>query len=84
MGSSDYGGYSSPVTGSLIGKALAAPSASVAAGWWSQAERQIMTDAATVPVDYQKWFLYHSSAVHGCRFWWPDLNCDPTNVWLSS
>ena len=36
-----------------------------------------MTDAATVPVDYQKWFLYHSSAVHGCSFWWPDLNCDP-------
>jgi ABC-type transport system substrate-binding protein len=84
VGSTDYGGYSSPVTGSFVAKALAAPSVSSAAGWWSQAERQIMTDAATVPVDYQKWFLYHSSAVHGCSFWWPDLNCDPTNIWLSS
>ena len=83
-GSFDYGGYSSPVTDSLISRALAAPSVAAGAGLWSQAERQILGDAATVPVDFQKWPIYHSSAVHGCSFWWVDVNCDPTNVWLSS
>jgi ABC-type transport system substrate-binding protein len=83
-GSVDYGGYSSAVTDALISKALAAPTASAGAGSWSGAERQILTDAATVPVDYQRWPVYHSSAVHGCIFWWYDLNCDPTNVWLSA
>jgi ABC-type transport system substrate-binding protein len=82
-GSNDFGGYSNPVTNSLISKALVAPSLSTSAGLWSQAERQIMSDAAAIPVEYQKWPVYHSSAVHGCTFWWFDLNCDPTNVWLS-
>ena len=82
--SNDYGGYSSPVTDSLISRALAVRSVAAGAGLWSQAERQIVDDAATVPVDYQKWPIYHSSAVHGCSFWWVDVNCDPTNVWLSS
>lgn len=83
-GSNDFGGYSSPVTTSLISKALAASSAGVSTGLWSQAERQVLSDAAAVPVEYQKWPVYHSSAVHGCTFWWFGLNCDPTNVWLSS
>ncbi len=80
----DYGGYSSPATNSTISKALAAESASVAAGLWAQAQRQIINDAATVPLDYLTWPIYHSSALHGCNFWWVSFNCDPTNVWLSS
>ncbi|HXW81019.1 MAG TPA: ABC transporter substrate-binding protein [Acidimicrobiales bacterium] len=83
-GSPDYGGYSSPVTDATIAKALATPNAAIGASLWSQAERQILADAATVPVDFEKWPIYHASAVHGCVFWWYDLNCDPTNVWLSS
>ena len=83
-GSNDFGGYSSPVTNSLISKALGAPDLTAAAKLWSQAERQIMSDSAAIPVEYQKWPVYHSIAVHGCTFWWFDLNCDPTNVWLSS
>ena len=83
-GSNDFGGYSSPVTDSIVSKALAAPSSSASAALWSQAERQIMHDVAAVPVEYQKWPVYHSSAVHGCTFWFPGLNCDPTNIWLSS
>ena len=83
-GSNDFGGYSSPVTNSLISKALGAPDLTAAAKLWSQAERQIMSDSAAIPVEYQKWPVYHSSAVHGCTFWWFDLDCDPTNVWLSS
>ena len=43
-----------------------------------------MSDAATVPLDYLTWPIYHSPAVHRCNFWWVSLNCDPTNVWLSS
>ena len=42
-----------------------------------------MKDAAVVPVNVQKWPIFHSSAVHGCNFFWFGLNCDPTNVWLS-
>jgi ABC-type transport system substrate-binding protein len=82
-GSNDFDGYNSPATNSLISKALAAPTLSQSAAFWSQAERQILSDAAAVPVEYQKWPVYHSSAVHGCTFWWWGLNCDPTNVWLS-
>ena len=83
-GSNDFGGYNDPKTDALINKALAAPSVAAAGSSWSQAERQIMSDVAAVPVEYQKWPVYHSSAVHGCTFWWFGLNCDPTNVWLSS
>jgi ABC-type transport system substrate-binding protein len=82
-GSNDFGGYNDPKTDSLINKALAAPSESTGAGLWSQAERQIMGDVGAIPVVYQKWAVYHSSAVQGCTFWWFGLNCDPTNVWLS-
>jgi ABC-type transport system substrate-binding protein len=82
-GSNDFGGYNDPKTDTLINKALAATSGSTSAGLWSQAERQIMNDVAAVPVEYQKWPVYHSSAVHGCTFWFFGLNCDPTNVWLS-
>jgi peptide/nickel transport system substrate-binding protein len=82
-GSADYGGYSSPATDSLIARALAAESASIGAGLWAQAQRQIMGDAATVPLDYLSWPTYHSSRVQGCNFWWVSLNCDPTNIRLS-
>jgi hypothetical protein len=41
-----------------------------------------MKDAATVPVEIQKETAYHSSRVQGCQFFFWDLNCDPTNVWL--
>ena len=82
-GYSDFGGYSSPVTDSIINRALSAPNNAVAAVRWSQAERQVLADAAAVPMVYENATMYHSSAVHGCNYWWGDGNCDPTNVWLS-
>jgi len=82
-GSNDFGGYNSPKTNSLINKALAAPTLSKSAALWSEAERNILADVGAIPVEYQKWPVFHSSAVHGCTFWWWGLNCDPTNVWLS-
>jgi ABC-type transport system substrate-binding protein len=81
-GASDYAGYNSPVVTGLIDKALAAPSQAAAAKLWSQASEQTMKDAATVPLNAQKWPVYHSSKVQGCSFFWYTLSCDPTNVWL--
>jgi ABC-type transport system substrate-binding protein len=82
-GSSDYGGYDSPVTNGLVDQALSAKSPAQAASLWRQTNAQLMKDAATVPVEIQKFTVYHSSKVQGCLFWFYDLNCDPTNVWLT-
>ena len=81
-GSSDFGGYNSPILNGLVAKALTASTPAAAASYWRQANAQIMKDAAVVPVEIQKWPLYHSSRLQGCVFWIPDLNCDPTNVWI--
>jgi peptide/nickel transport system substrate-binding protein len=81
-GSSDYSGYNSPIFNGYLSKALTAPSPAVAATYWQKANAQIMKDAATVPVEFQKYPAYHSSRVQGCTFFFLDLNCDPTNVWL--
>lgn len=82
-GASDYSGYNSVAVNADIAKALAASSQSAAAQWWAKADELAMSDAALVPVNDYKWPLFHSSRVHGCTFWVDDLNCDPTNVWLS-
>jgi peptide/nickel transport system substrate-binding protein len=81
-GASDYSGYNSPVTTSLINKALTAPSQAAATKLWSQANIQTMKDAATVPLNSQKWPVYRSSRVQGCNFFFFALSCDPTNVWV--
>jgi len=81
-GSSDFGGYNSPVTNRFVDRALTAPSADAAAAAWQKANAQIMKDAAVVPIEFQKFTAYHSSRVQGCVFWFFDINCDPTNVWL--
>jgi peptide/nickel transport system substrate-binding protein len=82
-GSNDFGGYNSPAVDADIAHALGASSLSVAAGWWAKADELAMTDAAMVPINDYKWPVFHSSRVHGCYFWVDDLNCDPTNIWLS-
>jgi ABC-type transport system substrate-binding protein len=82
-GSNDFDGYTSTTVQNFIAKALSAPSVSASDANWQQAEEAAMKDVAVVPVNVQKWPIYHSSAVHGCNFFWFGLNCDPTNVWLS-
>ncbi|HEU5418568.1 MAG TPA: ABC transporter substrate-binding protein [Streptosporangiaceae bacterium] len=82
-GSNDFGGYTSSTVQKFIDNALAAPNAAAANTAWQQADAAAMKDAALVPVNVQKWPIFHSSAVHGCNFFWFGLNCDPTNVWLS-
>jgi peptide/nickel transport system substrate-binding protein len=81
-GSSDYGGYSSPVTNGFVEKALTAKSPAQAGTYWRKANAQVMKDAAIVPVEIQKWTVFHSSKVQNCIFYFLSLNCDVTQVWL--
>jgi len=82
-GSSDFGGYNSPTTDRLVNQALTASSQAAAQTAWQKANAQIMRDAAAVPIEFQKFTAFHSSRLQGCVFWFFDINCDPTNVWLS-
>jgi ABC-type transport system substrate-binding protein len=82
-GSNDFDGFTNTTVQSFIAKALAAPSVSASDTYWQQADAAGMKDVAVVPINVQKWPIYHSSALHGCNFFWFGLNCDPTNVWLS-
>jgi len=81
-GSSDFGGYNSPATNGFVDKALTATSPAQAATYWRKANAQLMKDAATVPLEIQKWAVFHSSKVQNCIFYFLSLNCDTTQVWL--
>jgi ABC-type transport system substrate-binding protein len=81
-GSSNYGGYNSPVANRFVNNALTAKSRAQAATYWRRANAQVMKDAATVPVEIQKWTVFHSTKVQNCTFMFLSLNCDVTQVWL--
>jgi peptide/nickel transport system substrate-binding protein len=80
----DYGDYNSAKLNSYIDKALSATSTSQATTYWQDAAKQIMADAAVVPIAAQKVSIYHSSRLRNCYFNVWTENCDVTNVWLSS
>ncbi|HUC26193.1 MAG TPA: ABC transporter substrate-binding protein [Streptosporangiaceae bacterium] len=82
-GSNDFDGFTSPTVGNYVKAALSAPTVAAAATDWQKADASAMEDVAVVPINVQKWPIFHSAAVHGCNFFWFGLNCDPTNVWLS-
>jgi len=82
-GSNDFGGFTSTTVDNYIKAALSAPSVAAATTDWQKADASAMEDVAVVPINVQKWPIFHSAAVHGCNFFWFGLNCDPTNVWLS-
>lgn len=79
----NYGDYNSAVVNHYIDQALSAQSFSEANQFWQAANRQIMKDAAIVPVGAQKQAVMHSSRVQGCDFWFVSQNCDYANVWLA-
>jgi peptide/nickel transport system substrate-binding protein len=83
LASNDFGGYTSTTVQSYINAALSAPNAALAAQNWQKADAAAMQDVANIPINVQKWPIFHSARVHGCNFFWFGLNCDPTNVWLS-
>lgn len=80
--STDYGDYNNPTTNSLIDKALGATSLSQATKYWQDAAKQVMEDAAVVPIGTQKQAIYHSSRLQNCIFNIWTFNCDVTNVWI--
>jgi peptide/nickel transport system substrate-binding protein len=61
----NYGCYNNATVNSLITKAEAASSLSAAAGYWHQADEQIMQDAAIVPIMSQNFPDYASTRVRG-------------------
>ncbi len=81
-GSNDFGGYVSPAMQADVDKALTASNDADAGAAWQAANEQAINDAGIIPVNVQKWPVYHSSAVQNCQFSWYTLNCDLTNVWL--
>ena len=82
--SNDFGDYNSKVVNGDIAKALAAPTQAQSATYWQAANRQVMSDAAIVPIGAQKTAVYHSSRVQNAEFWYVAQNYDITNVWLNS
>jgi peptide/nickel transport system substrate-binding protein len=82
VGSNDFGGYDNPKANKLIDQALTAKTAGQAAKAWSQANAFLAKDVANVPVNIQKWTLFHSTRLQGCTFFFFTLSCDPTNVWI--
>jgi peptide/nickel transport system substrate-binding protein len=82
VGSNDFGGYNSSKANALIASALTAKSPTKAAQLWAQANAYIMKDVGDVPINIQKWPVFHSSHVQGCKFFFYTLSCDITNVWL--
>jgi ABC-type transport system substrate-binding protein len=82
--SNDYGDYNSKVVNTDIAKALAASSQAQSVKYWQAANRQVMSDAAIVPIGAQKTAVYHSSRVQNAEYWYVAENYDLTNVWLNS
>lgn len=81
-GSTDYGAYNNKVVNKNIDAALSAKNEAAAKKHWQNAAKQVMKDAAIVPLGAQKVAMYHSSRLQNCRFFSLNQNCDPTNVWI--
>jgi peptide/nickel transport system substrate-binding protein len=83
------GCYDNATVNSLIGQAENAPSLSAAGGFWHQADEQIMSDAAIVPIMSQNFPEYASARVRGVNgyptaLWAPNIGeADITNLWLA-
>jgi ABC-type transport system substrate-binding protein len=82
-GSTNYGCYNSPATNKLIDQALKAKTVEEAGGFWTQADQQIMKDAAFVPFMVQLTPLTRSNRVHNAEFLQTAQLYDYTNLWLS-
>jgi peptide/nickel transport system substrate-binding protein len=61
----NYGCYDNATVNSLITQAENAPSISAAGNYWHQADMQIMSDAAIVPILDQNFAVYSSARVRG-------------------
>jgi ABC-type transport system substrate-binding protein len=82
LASTDWAGYDNPTENALVDKALTARTPAQANKLWAEAQTFVMKDAGYVPINVQKWPIYHSARLQGCNFFWYTLSCDVTNVWL--
>jgi peptide/nickel transport system substrate-binding protein len=90
----NYGCYNNATVNSLIGKAEAATSLQDAGNFWQQADHQIMSDAALVPIMSQNFPQYSSARVRGISsdgktyptaIFAPNIgNPDITALWLAN
>jgi peptide/nickel transport system substrate-binding protein len=83
------GCYDSATVNNLIGQAEAASSLAQAGSFWHQADEDIMSDAAIVPIMSQQFPLYASTRVRGVNYptaiFAPNIgDPDITNVWLAN
>lgn len=81
---SNFGLYDSEKTNGLITQASQAKTQEEAADLWSQADHQVMDDAAFFPITSPQNTNYHASHVHNAVFIPAFQNFDATNVWLSA
>ncbi len=87
------GCYDNATVNSLIVQAENAPSLTAAGNYWHQADMQIMSDAAIVPIMSQNFPLYASSRIRGISsygqvyptaLWQPNIgDADITNLWIA-
>jgi peptide/nickel transport system substrate-binding protein len=82
QGNNNYGSYNSEKTNQLIDQALAATDTQAAGAAWSQADKQAMTDAAWVPLDYSKRGHFWSERLKNYKYSDWVINADYTNIWL--
>ncbi len=90
----NYGCYNNATVNSLITTAETATSLSAAGTAWQQADHQIMSDAAIVPIMSQNFPQYSSARVRGITssgqtyptaIFAPNIGApDITNIWLAS
>ncbi|WP_433330933.1 ABC transporter substrate-binding protein [Spirillospora sp. CA-294931] len=82
--STNYGGYDNPQVNGSIDAALTARDTATAAGFWQRADRQIMEDAAIIPLLDRAHTIFHSSRVQGTRFLPVAAGYDYTHLWLTN
>jgi len=90
----NYGCYDNATVNSLITQAEGASSLTAAGNYWHQADMQIMSDAAIVPIMAQDWAIYSSARVRGIAsngqtyptaIFAPNIGApDITALWLAS
>lgn len=82
QGNNNYGDYNSEKTNQLIDQALTAADQDAASAAWAAADKQAMTDAAWVPLTYDKRGKFWSTRVKNYKFSQWVVNADFTNIWL--
>jgi peptide/nickel transport system substrate-binding protein len=82
-GSSNYGGYNSPMASAAIDRALVAQDETDAREAWEQAVRQATSDLPVVPLVEIKRGMMRAANVKNC-LWLPAASqCDLVSVWLA-